>query len=1085
MKHLILLCAVFVHLCLSAKQDQLMFIKNQGQWNTDVFFASIRNEADVLLLEDGFVFHLKDLSKFSNHNIEEVQLEEAIPSYAYKMEFIGNNLVQPLVKESCETVFNFFIGNKEEKWRTHVPSASKVVYQNFYDDIDLLVYSANGRLKYDFILHPNANPGLIQWRYQFANGSIDQEGKLNVKAGDFQIEEGLPFTYQRDGSKISEVKCSYQSINGVFSFELDEYDQSRKTIIDPEIVWSTYSNIGRLNRFSVLTTQNQTLFGAETPYSSLILETILLGSAPLVTTFIWPINCLSEDGETLLWLTFISGTDGGGVATNLKITEDGNILIMGTNLSADFPYPFEAMSSQAGLGILLLNATGNEILAGTAVNHFGVQYTTSRIVQFGNLDREGLQSLSAFHDGQQFIISFRYKDLPTINPDNVYGVLNSHSIMLISFDSTFSMINWSTSFGTEEELCDCPLPWVDGCGMHLISARQLNNSILLTGHTWCPMGVVTEDAFDPTFDGECEGFMSLFSLETGTLEYASYFGGDGYDQITECLVVEDGVWIAGTSSTLEFPSNYSVGNEAIFYAKMDHELQNIQHFFKIGQPTSEVSTIDNTFKPNCLQIDDCGNLISGLEYIHNTTPNPPLDINGFPLIDPVQVFGATYYFYYSLGTESIMQSTYLGGGSLHGTEDVYLMNGEVRLAMCAHIGNEAFTSMEAYIPPTPNAYFSFNEEDLNGAETSITNLRFNNLPSGYVTAQASADPLSLACGENVFNFSSGSSAQVHLWDFGNGDTLLSTDGNVQYAFMEPGNYQINYTAIDSSTCNVSDSNSFEINIEPTFSDLQFDWETPQATQPCSYPQELVFTYQGSGHDELLWTLPNGEELSNQDNLTYLIEAPGSYLFSLLAVDQACDTSASQSVNFDFFESLSLQTSIDVTESEELCDQAMVNFDLDASGYTLFQWYWNSQLISEEESFEHQLAPGIQNIELYAQSQLCEQDSTVVFEINLPLENSTHELFIPNIFTPNRLGLNEEFKIVFEHDLALIEFFNISIVNRWGKEIYTSNKPDFTWNGVAMSNGQDVNEGPYYYTISYQIVCSDEVFRKAGEITLLR
>jgi len=76
---------------------------------------------------------------------------------------------------------NYFIGGDPKKWRTNIPSYSKVRYRDVYPGIDLVYYgnppvvSAAGRessqtaqrqLEYDFILAPGANPEAIELRFQ-------------------------------------------------------------------------------------------------------------------------------------------------------------------------------------------------------------------------------------------------------------------------------------------------------------------------------------------------------------------------------------------------------------------------------------------------------------------------------------------------------------------------------------------------------------------------------------------------------------------------------------------------------------------------------------------------------------------------------------------------------------------------------------------------------------------------------------------------------------------------------------------------------------------------------------------------------
>ena len=73
----------------------------------------------------------------------------------------------------------------------------------------------------------------------------------------------------------------------------------------------------------------------------------------------------------------------------------------------------------------------------------------------------------------------------------------------------------------------------------------------------------------------------------------------------------------------------------------------------------------------------------------------------------------------------------------------------------------------------------------------------------------------------------------------------------------------------------------------------------------------------------------------------------------------------------------------------------------------------------------------------------------------------YQLIIPNIFTPNNDGINDIFEINFKGDFR--ECFKISIIDRWGIEIFFSENPQFNWDGKNKS-GQKIPEGVYFYIL---------------------
>lgn len=69
--------------------------------------------------------------------------------------------------------------------------------------------------------------------------------------------------------------------------------------------------------------------------------------------------------------------------------------------------------------------------------------------------------------------------------------------------------------------------------------------------------------------------------------------------------------------------------------------------------------------------------------------------------------------------------------------------------------------------------------------------------------------------------------------------------------------------------------------------------------------------------------------------------------------------------------------------------------------------------------------------------------------------------ISNIFTPNNDGINDEFKV--SYNGAPASDFNLSIFNRWGIPVFTSNNPNVKWDGHTTS-GIKVSAGTYFYVL---------------------
>lgn len=68
------------------------------------------------------------------------------------------------------------------------------------------------------------------------------------------------------------------------------------------------------------------------------------------------------------------------------------------------------------------------------------------------------------------------------------------------------------------------------------------------------------------------------------------------------------------------------------------------------------------------------------------------------------------------------------------------------------------------------------------------------------------------------------------------------------------------------------------------------------------------------------------------------------------------------------------------------------------------------------------------------------------------------LMVPNVFTPNGDGMNDEFRVAYRS----IRQFQCWVFNRWGHLVYYWEDPAKGWDGTI--NGRPAPEGAYYYVI---------------------
>ena len=137
----------------------------------------------------------------------------------------------------------------------------------------------------------------------------------------------------------------------------------------------------------------------------------------------------------------------------------------------------------------------------------------------------------------------------------------------------------------------------------------------------------------------------------------------------------------------------------------------------------------------------------------------------------------------------------------------------------------------------------------------------------------------------------------------------------------------------------------------------------------------------------------------------------------------------------------------------------VEFVANALNADYYKWkiYKGTDSILTRSEAQHRYTftePGNYRVMLGASNSYgCAIDS-VEFDVSV----TESMLTVPNTFTPNGDGANDEFRVVYRS----IKEFHMWVYNRWGKLVYKSDNPAEGWDGKI--NGRDAAVGAYYYVI---------------------
>ena len=92
-------------------------------------------------------------------------------------------------------------------------------------------------------------------------------------------------------------------------------------------------------------------------------------------------------------------------------------------------------------------------------------------------------------------------------------------------------------------------------------------------------------------------------------------------------------------------------------------------------------------------------------------------------------------------------------------------------------------------------------------------------------------------------------------------------------------------------------------------------------------------------------------------------------------------------------------------------------------------------------------------------------------------------YVPNSFSPNEDGINDIWKPIGDtHDL---NDFELTIFNRWGQEMFSTNDYTRGWNGSYSGGDHYVDAGVYTYLIKFSSLTTEEKYEITGFITVIR
>jgi gliding motility-associated-like protein len=232
----------------------------------------------------------------------------------------------------------------------------------------------------------------------------------------------------------------------------------------------------------------------------------------------------------------------------------------------------------------------------------------------------------------------------------------------------------------------------------------------------------------------------------------------------------------------------------------------------------------------------------------------------------------------------------------------------------------------------------------------------------------------------------------------------------------------------------------------------------------------------------VWNMGNGTANTTAPTLTHCYNDAGTFSIGLLVTDNlGCANNFSFPSWVNVFENPTANFFYNPMPVTIL--EPSVTFNDNSIGSNIMNYSWslgdplNSIASGQQVEFTY-LTAGIYNVQLAIMT-----INGCVDTIYKPVEVlEDFTVYIPNAFSPNGDGINEEF---YPMGVGISnEKYSFQIFDRWGELIFSTTKLDTHWDGKRLGYDNIVQQDTYIYKLSCRSFKGDK-FSKSGHVNVIR
>ena len=654
----------------------LPFVENKGQvTDPNVAYVADTFACRVSVTKDGqIVYGLPGNKEDKRHGLK---IKERLLGESVKTRVSG--------RISHGAKVSYYPGRDKSRWRSNVPTYEQVSLGQVAPGIEMALCARGQNVEKLFFVEPGANPTDIQLTVEGAKDlSVKENGELELVTASGVMRFSKPIAYQEIDGKRSMVGVGYLVSKNTYGFALGDYDPSQKLVIDPLITVFPISHNMDDNLIMALAVDGDgNIYAAGDSADQLVVFKLDSKLEKMLASIYF-----SE------WANYCHD-----LIRCMALDSMGNVVVAGSTWNQDFPITEGCHDNRLSHPpyyhgpewfVTKLSADLQTIVASTFVGGDYMDKLNAMVLDANDNVFVAGYSVTGQTDEQQFPVT---PDAFDVTPINYY----QHQGAIAKLDNNLSKVLAATYLGGHE--CD-KMECEDA--VHCL-AIDADGNLWAAGRTTYPDFPVTDDSFDPTYNGEGDVFLSKLDPDLSQLLMSTHIGGLENEAPSDILFDDQGnLFLLGWTYSSDFPipdggyqPDHGHNEEDGFILKMTASGNEILAGTFIGAAYDGSGKGDDV--PTAMAFSADGGTLhvvgrtesatfpTTADCFNNVIDNGDTSVTGSDVIGPTRDsddpnWGDGFLVTFSTDLTQLIYSTFVGGDSCDYFDDVVVNGSDIIIA---------------------------------------------------------------------------------------------------------------------------------------------------------------------------------------------------------------------------------------------------------------------------------------------------------------------------------------------------------------------------------------------------------------------